>query len=71
MLAEWIKYCSSSGNRSNWKEGYFTYVPFHICKTQLQMRKSKVEKWMEISAIKGGGGGGGGGGWPALNCKCY
>ena len=24
MLAEWIKYCSSSGNRSNWKEGYFT-----------------------------------------------
>ena len=28
--------------------------PYHICKIQLQKKKSGVKKWMEISAIKGG-----------------
>ena len=30
MSAEWIKYCSSSGNRSNWKKTLF-YMPCWKC----------------------------------------
>ena len=31
--------------------------PFHICRIQLQKKKSGVKKCLEICAIKGGGGG--------------
>ena len=33
------------------------YYPFHICRIQLQKKKSGVKKCLEICAIKGGEGG--------------
>ena len=40
--------------------------PFHISRIQLQKKKRRMRKWMEIMSIKGEGGGG-----PTLNGKFH